>query len=71
MKRALLALLAVMELSSIPLVANAQEVSPQLTKVAEALECTRREIMRGWERERVPPITESEDVLIEMWIAGG
>jgi hypothetical protein len=71
MRRSLLALLVVLLLSSISPSVGAQEVPPQLTKVVEALECVRKEQMSGWSRERVPPITSSENVLIEMWVSGG
>ena len=50
---------------------SAQEVPSQMTKIVEALECASKEQMSGWSRERIRPITNSENVLIEMWVSGG
>jgi hypothetical protein len=50
----------------------AQALVPKLARVAEALECPVQDRgPQGWTRERIKPILESQDVLIEIYRAGG
>jgi hypothetical protein len=55
--------------------ARAQDVAPTLTDVATALECQQQQAEQqqpsGWKRERVTPMTGSENVLIEMYVSAG
>jgi hypothetical protein len=46
-------------------------MSPLLSKIAQALECSQKESNPGWKLERAEPITPNENVLIEMFVSGG
>ncbi len=46
---------------------RAQELSPQLKKIAESLEPAMKEQLPEWEFERVPALLGSPTVLIEFW----
>ena len=46
-------------------------LSPRLSKIAQALECSEKARNPGWKLERIEPITPNENVLIEMFVSGG
>lgn len=59
-------------LLSASLTVKTQGLVPQLARVAEALECPGQDNRPlGWTRERIPPVLESPDVLIEVYRSGG
>ncbi len=46
-------------------------MSPVLSRIARAFECSQKESNPRWKLERTEPITPNENVLIEMFVSGG
>jgi len=62
----------VLALSTIPSSSmQAGRLSPLLSKIAQALECSQKESNPRWKLERTEPIRPNENVLIEMFVSGG
>jgi len=46
-------------------------LSPLLSRIAQALECSQKESNPKWKLERNEPPTQNENVLIEVFVSGG
>jgi hypothetical protein len=70
--RVICKLFLVLTLSTIPSSSMQSEgMSPLLSKIAQALECSQKESNSRWELKRTEPIRANENVLIEMFVSGG